>query len=316
MEFTALDAGDDLLGLGLDVCRHQIADRQADAVLCQPAPEVLGFPVAGHYRFGGLGVVRAPVVDDGSQHGLRPEVLHVRGVTDGIDATALGGLDRCRAVGVLEDHVHALVDQRVGGIGFLARIEPGVDPHHLDLGARVVLVQRQLNGVDVADHFRNREGRDVADLLGLGHLRREEAADVAAFIGTGQIGADVLRLLVTGGVLEGDLGELLGDLQRGVHVAEGGGEDKVIVALGHVADNPLGIGTLRHVLDEAGLHLVAQLLFHVLATLLMLVGPAMVADRADIDEADLQRIGGRSGGRGESGAEADRCGKGAQQGFP
>jgi len=117
-------------------------------------------------------------------------------------------------------------------------------------------------------------------------------------------------------LLEGDLGELLGDLQRGVHVAEGGGEDQVVVALGHVADNPLGIGAFWHVLDEAGLHLVAQFFFHVLAALLVLVGPAVVADRADVDEADLQRIGGRRRGGRQCGAEADRCGECTQQGFP
>ena len=40
------------------------------------------------------------------------------------------------AVGVLHDHVGALVEQRLGGVGFLARIEPGVHPDDLDLDVR------------------------------------------------------------------------------------------------------------------------------------------------------------------------------------
>src|SRR5690606_18849787 len=312
VEGATADAGDDFLGFGLHFSGYQVADRQADAVLRQAAPEVLGFPAAVDHALRGLRVMRAPVVDDGGQHGLGTEVLHVRGVAHGIDTAAFGSLDRCRAVGVLEDYVHALVDQRVGGIGFLARIEPGVDPDDLDLGARVVLVQRQLDGVDVADDLRNREGGDVADLLGLGHLRREEAADVATLVGAGQVGADVLRLLVAGGVLEGDVGELLGDLDRRVHVTEGGGEDQVIAALGHVADHPFGVGAFGDVLDEAGLNLVAELFFQVLAALLVLVGPAMVADRAAVDETDLQGIGRRDA---EGGAQTDGCGEGPQQRF-
>ena len=67
------------------------------------------------HALGGLDVVRAPVVDNRGQHRLGTEVGHVRSVADGVDAAPLGGLDRRRAVGVLEHHIHALVDQCVGG---------------------------------------------------------------------------------------------------------------------------------------------------------------------------------------------------------
>ena len=237
---------------------------------------------------------------------------HVRGVAHGVNAATFGGLDWRWAVGVLEHHVHTLVDQRVGRIGFLARIEPGVNPHHLDFGAGVVLVQSQLDGVDIADDFRDREGGDVADFLGLCHLRREEAADITALIGTRQVGAEVLVLLVASGVLEGQLGELLGDFQRRVHIAEGGGEDQVIAALGHVANHPLGICTFRDVFHVAGFNLVAELFDHRLTALLMLVSPAVVANRANVDKADLQRIGGRCA---QCGAKAKGGNEGAQQRF-
>uniref|UniRef100_A0A494G987 Uncharacterized protein n=1 Tax=Solanum lycopersicum TaxID=4081 RepID=A0A494G987_SOLLC len=196
---------------------------------------------------------------------------------------------------------------RVGGIGFLARIEPRVDPNNLDFGTGVVLVQGQLDGVDVADHFRNRERGDIADLLGLGHLRCEEAADITTLVGARQVGAKILVLLVAGGVFEGHLGKLLGDFQRRVHVAERGGEDQVVVVLGHVADHPLGVGALGHVLDVIGGDLRAEFLRQRLAPLFMLIRPAVVADRADVDETDLQRIG-------SAGAQADpQTDGGAQQ---
>ena len=237
---------------------------------------------------------------------------HVRGVAHGVDATTLGGLDRCRTVGVLEYHVDTLIDQRVGRVGFLARIEPGVDPHHFDFGAWVVLVQGQLNRVDIADYFRDREGGDVTDLLGFGHFRCEEAADITTFIGARQVGAEVLVLLVTGGVFEGDFGELLSHFQRWVHVAEGGGEDQIKAALGHVADHAFGVCAFWHVLHIAGFDFIAEFLDQLLATLLVLVGPAVVANRADIDETNLQRIGG---GRAQGGAETKGGDEGAQQGF-
>ncbi|MNH09789.1 hypothetical protein D3C79_692500 [compost metagenome] len=256
--------------------------------------------------------MRRPVVDDGGEHRFRPEVRHVRSVAHGIHAATFGGLDWRRAVGVLEHHVHALVDQRVGGIGFLARVEPGVDPHHLDFGAGVVFVQGKLDGIYIAQHFRNREGGDIADLLALGHFRGQIAANVTAFVGCGQVSTKVLVLLVAGSMFESDLRELLGDFGGGVHVAERGSEHQVVAALGHVADDPLGIGAFWHVLDEAAVDLVTELLDQGLAALLMLIGPAMVADRADIDEADFQRVGG---GGGQGGAQANGGSQGAQQVF-
>ena len=43
-------------------------------------------------------------------------------------AAALGRLHRCRAVGVLQDHVHTLVHHGVSRVGLFTRIEPAVDP--------------------------------------------------------------------------------------------------------------------------------------------------------------------------------------------
>ena len=113
-------------------------------------------------------------------------------------------------------------------------------------------------------------------------------------------------------MLKGDFRELLGHFQCWVHVAEGGGENQVVTAFGHVADNALGVCTFGYVFHVAGFNFVAKLLDQLLATLLVLVGPAVVANWADINEADFQRVSGRSA---QGGAKAKGGNEGAQQRF-
>jgi hypothetical protein len=77
-----------------------------------------------------------------------------------------------------------------------------------------------------------------------------------------------------------------------------------VTGLRHLPDHALGVGAFRDALDKGGLDLVAEMLFDRLAALIVLIGPAMVADRADIHEADLERLvsgllGGRAGGEAE-----------------
>ncbi|MNT54493.1 hypothetical protein D3C72_1916620 [compost metagenome] len=90
---------------------------------------------------------------------------------------------------------------------------------------------------------------------------------------------------------KGDVGELLGDALDEVHIAEAGGVDQRIAAAGQFANHALGVGAFRHVLDIFCFHLVTQRLLHLQASLVVLIGPAGIADRADVDEAHLQRIG-------------------------
>ena len=78
----------------------------------------------------------------------------------------------------------------------------------------------------------------------------------------------------------------------------------------------LGVGALGHVFHEGGLDLLAKLLFQMLAAHLVLIGPAMVADRADVHETDLQRIGRDRCPGGQCSGKADGGGKAAQQGAP
>ncbi|MNY20499.1 hypothetical protein D3C86_1539800 [compost metagenome] len=102
-------------------------------------------------------------------------------------------------------------------------------------------------------------------------------------------------------MLELHVREFLGHLQHRLLIAERGAEDQLVALAGQVAEHALGVsGGLGHVLDERGLHLVAELGFHRLAAGVMGEGPAGIAHRADVDECHLERFaggGGRRGGR-------------------
>jgi hypothetical protein len=57
---------------------------------------------------------------------------HVRSLAKADHVFGLRGLGQRRGrIGVRRDHVDALVDQRLGGIGFLRRVEPGEGPDDL-----------------------------------------------------------------------------------------------------------------------------------------------------------------------------------------
>ena len=87
-------------------------------------------------------------------------------------------------------------------------------------------------------------------------------------------------------------GIFLGDLQRRVHEAERGGEDQLVAGARELLDRALGVGAFADVLEIGGLDLVAERLHHRLAAEVMLIGPAEIADRAEIDEADFELVGG------------------------
>ena len=114
---------------------------------------------------------------------------------------ALGGLDHdLRAVDVAGDDVDALVDQAVGGFGFLDRQRPvaGEDrPGVVIFGFDRARAERE--GVDVAQHLRDRLGGDEAELArswwswpATMPVRYWRLVDVA------EVAADVLRVLALG----------------------------------------------------------------------------------------------------------------------
>ena len=161
------------------------------------------------------------------------------------------------------------------------------DPDHLDLDVGVDRLGGQIGGVDAHHHLGDRERGDVADGVGLGHLAGDQADDVAALVEAGVVGGDVGRLLEAGGVLELHVGIARRHLDGRVHEPERGGEDEAAAGRGQLVDDALGVRPLGDVLDEVGLDLVAELLLDRLQPLVVLVAPAVVADRPDVDEADL-----------------------------
>ena len=287
-------AGDDrgfgVLGHLLHVVRHVGVGRHHDHLRLQAVPGVFLLPGAVELGLDAGDVVGRPVVDDRGELRLRAELDHFRILAEG-ELAALGGdLHRSRRVGVLHDHVGALVEQRLGGVGFLAGIEPGVHPDDLDLDVGIDGLRAEHRGVDAHDDFGDRERADIAEHAGLRHLAGDHALDVTAFVEPAVIDRHVLVFLEAGGVLEMHVRIFLGDLQRRVHVAERGGEDQLVAGAHELLDGALGVGTLRHVFEIGGLDLVAELLDHRLPRDLVLVGPAEIADRAEVDEPDLQFV--------------------------
>ena len=203
-----------------------------------------------------------------------------------------GNLHGGRRIGVLHEDVGALVGQRLGGVGFLARVEPGVHPDHLELDVGIDGLRAEHGRIDAGNHLRDRERGDVTEHALLRHLAGDHALDVAAFVEAAGIGAHVGRALEAGGMLEHDLGKLLRDFERRVHVAERGGEDQLVAGARQLRDRALGIRALADVLEIGGLDLVAQRLHHLLAADFVPVGPAKIADRPQVDKSDLQFIGG------------------------
>ena len=135
-QLAALDVGDGLLGHLLHVVGHVLQRLEQHIVLGHAGPGLVRLPGAVEDRLDLLDVIRSPIVDERSKLRMRPELQHVGGLAEGVDVALLGDLHRGRRVGVLHEHVGALIDQRLGGVGFLAGIEPGVDPHDLDLEVR------------------------------------------------------------------------------------------------------------------------------------------------------------------------------------
>src|SRR5262249_20348322 len=100
---------------------------------------------------------------------------------------------------------------------------------------------------------------------------------------------------------------LLRHLEGRVHVAERGGEDQLVAGARKLLDGTLGIRAFRDVLQVGRLDLVAESLRQALAADLVLIGPTHVADRAEIDEADLELVGRPFGAAGAGkGALNDR----------
>ncbi len=290
VQFAGADLRFGLFGELLHVVGHVGVGRHRQDAVLQAIPDLLRLPGAVEHGLGALDVVGAPGVDDGGELGVRAGSDHVGRLAERLDATLGGDLHRRGRVRVLGQDVDALVDQRLGGVGFLAGVEPGVGPDDLDLEVRVHRLRAMHEGIDAHDDFRDREGGDVACDTLLGHLGGDQALDVAAFIKARIVGRDIRGGLEARRVLELHVRELFSDLDGGIHEAERGGEDQRAAGAGHALDRALGVGAFRNAFEEGRLDLVAEFLLQRLAADIVRLRPAAIRLGADIDEADLRLI--------------------------
>jgi hypothetical protein len=90
------------------------------------------------------------------------------------------------------------VDHRVGGLGLLDGHGPVAGEDHLGGDARFDRACAQREGVDVAQHLRDRLGGDEAELLALAHVAGDHAVEVLRLVDVAEEAAGVLGVLALG----------------------------------------------------------------------------------------------------------------------
>ena len=215
-------------------------------------------------------------------------MTHVRCLPEGHDiARFLGRGLRCRGIGVLQHDVRSLFNQNLRGIRFFCGVKPGVGPDDFELHIRVYLARMNKGRVDPADHFRNREGPDVAHDIRLGHFPSDMALNGATFVKTRRIRRNVIGTFVAGGVFKLHVREFASDVDRWVHIPEGRGKDQVRTVQRHLCHDAFAVRALRDVLDKDRFDFVAKGFFDGKAALVVLVRPAAVPDGTHVDKANF-----------------------------
>ena len=232
------------------------------------------------------------MVGDGRQ--LRPGRIagHVALVGQQAQTFFFGHLSDGGRAAVVGQHVHPFSRQRQRRIAFTARVEPGVQPHHPDLRGRVGSTHAERKGVDALHHFRHRKASDIARLSRFAVLASEPTGQPACLVVARVVGGQVRRRFVAAGMQELDLGKLRRHPQRRLQIAKAGGHDQAAAITRQIAHHALAVCPFGHGFDIAALDLPAQRLVHRLAAQFMLVGPARLANRADVDETGLERVRG------------------------
>ena len=188
---------------------------------------------------------------------------------------------------MLKDHVCPLFDQHFRRVGFLGRVKPCVGPDNLELDIGVHLLGVDVGRIDTTDHLGDRERTDIADDVRLGHLASDMALNSATFIEARRICRHVIGAFIAGGMFEFHIRKFGGDIDRRVHIAKRCGKDQVGPIQRHLGHDAFGIRALGHVFDKDGFHSIAKFLFDGQTSLIVFIGPASVADRADKDKSDF-----------------------------
>ena len=204
----------------------------------------------------------------------------------------------CMAAGlsVCCRYVGALVDQRFGRIGLLAGIVPAVDPDDLDLDVRVDRLGAQHEGVDARHHFRDRERADIAQRRPSSTSCRRSCPRCSGPRRTDRYRSrHSWRACSRWHARTRTFGNFFATFSVGSMKPNEVVKISLLPARASCSMARSAVGTFGYVLDIGRLDLVAERLDHRLAADFVLVGPAEVADRADIDEADLELVGGGAG---------------------
>ena len=133
---------------------------------------------------------------------------------------------------------------------------------------------------------------DEAELLRLVTCPAAIPARYVPFVVLGLEGAQVVEVLEAGTVLEGHVGEAGRHLQHRRAVREAGPEDEPVAGAGKLGEHPFGGLRVVDVVERGHVDPVAERGGDGLGAEAVLPGPADLRDRRDVDDADLEGLGG------------------------
>jgi hypothetical protein len=198
-----------LFRLGAD---HRPVRRDLDDLFFEAAAIEVRNGLAGGEHLSEARIEHFPVPLGAGEIGLRRQHRLVDVIAAHHRAAARGVLHhRLWPVDVTAENVDALIDQAVGGFRFLHRHRPIAGEDHLCGDFRIGELGAEGEGVDVAQHLRDRLGGDEAELAGFSRVAGDDAGDVLRFVDIAEIAAGVFRILVApqaAAMLEAELRKL------------------------------------------------------------------------------------------------------------
>jgi len=218
VEFTLADGG--VIARPVSACWIEVEGTSA------PSPVVLGEADDGPL-LGAVTLSFNTFMVERVRHIIFPELLAwLPWVLLGVEAYLVGGFVRDRLLGRgISKDIDALVDELVGGLGFLDRQRPVASEDHQAGDRRVHATCAQRKGVDVAEHLGNGLAGDKTELLRARGMAGNDAAQVLTLVDETEVTADVggvdFLIVKSAAMEESDLGiALRHDQHMGVEVAE------------------------------------------------------------------------------------------------
>ena len=216
---------------------------------------------------------------------------------------------RRRILRVREDHIHALRDQRLGGLLFRRRIEPRVHPNNRHFNRRINRLRAQSESVDRGDQFRNSKGPDTAQFLGFAQRSRSHTHQVGALIIARTEGREVVGCLIARSVQDRHIRPRLGQFQAAFHIAKRPkDQERGPFGCGLVHD-AVGIGAFSDVFQQGHFDRVAIFGFKRLGAQFQRVRPTHISGGRGHDQRHVQHISGKGRNRQRKG------GAGGEGGF-